>query len=109
MDHVSSILSKVIKKRGLQGHADAALVVLHAQGWIDTALPGLRDQIKAKQFKDGVLTIEVQNSIAAQECQMQLEELHEHLRNSNNHDAISSIRIARSMGKKSPQTLASAD
>jgi len=109
MDQMSSILSKVIKKRGLQGHVDAALVVHHAQAWIEAKMPTLNEQLLATQFKDGVLTIEAIHSIAAQECQMRLDELLEHLQESEGHKAISSIRITRSTCKKSPQTLASAD
>jgi len=73
MDHISALLPKVLQKRGLKGQADASIVVHKANIWFDhhEAPQGT----EATMLRDGILSIEVDTSTAAQECHMMTGEL----------------------------------
>src|SRR5690349_5881394 len=45
MDHIFTVLPGVLRKRGLQEHAEGALIVLRAQKWIGARLPHLETVI----------------------------------------------------------------
>jgi hypothetical protein len=94
MYHIKELLPKVLKKRGLQDHAKASHVILHTQEWIITELEGYQDQLIAKSFKDGILLINAENSVCAQELNQVLLELKEHLSEKGHN--ILEIRIIRS-------------
>ena len=93
MDHISTILSKVLKKHGLHDHAEAAQVTLHAQEWIISNLDVFQDQLIAKSFKDNVLYIHSHNSVASQELNMKLEDLKKYM--SGHHGVAMEIRVIR--------------
>lgn len=96
MDHVADVLSKVLRKRGLGQHADAALIAHEARAWLQHELPSLRNAWNIRSFKDGVLFIECGDSITAQECQGIGHRLLEHLRKQMPQSPLSSVRIGRS-------------
>ena len=95
MDKVSSILPKVLKKRGLHKHASASLVVNLAQEWLEKELPKIRDDISVSTIKDSVLTISTKNSVAAQECRHVCDSLLTYLKGQNTGALIEDIRIVR--------------
>jgi hypothetical protein len=75
MDHIRTVLPKVLRKRGLHAHAQAAVVTLRAQEWIAGALPAFAGQIAAETFSQGTLSLKAKSSIAAQECRLLFPEL----------------------------------
>ena len=97
MDHIGSLLSKVLKQRGLMKQANASLVVARAQEWIGTHMEPLADVLNVSQLKDGVLVIDCSHSIAAQECHERQEELLSSLREECPNVAIDQIRLVRSL------------
>jgi len=97
MDRVSSVIKKVLEKHGLRQHAEAALVVHHAEQWLQDALPNLKDGITAQSLgEDGTLLIECAHSVAAQECQIELPHLILFLREDCGHSSVRTARIVRS-------------
>jgi hypothetical protein len=102
MDHVSLILSKVLRRRGLAPHADAAQVAHTARQWLHAKLSDHRSDISVSSFKEGTLTIGCTHSIAAQECQSVGHELLEFLRQEMPKIVFSSIRIVRSSPLEAP-------
>lgn len=96
MDHISTLLPKVLRKRGLHGHAQASLAVSRCQEWISGNLPHVAADLRAVQCKEGVLHIECAHSIAAQECQQRSSELLASLRESCGGMEITGVRLLRS-------------
>lgn len=95
MDSLSSILPRVLQKRGLHGHAMAALVTHRAHDWLRAALPHCIDQLRVEHLKDGVLTIAAQHPIAAQECMPLLPSLKEFLQRECKGVAVREVRVTR--------------
>ncbi len=102
MDSLSSILPSVLRKRGLHGHAVAALVTLKTTEWLRVALPSLADQFHVEQFRDGVLTIATGHSIAAQECRSLLPALMEFLRRECKGSSVRDVRLVRTKRAQDP-------
>ena len=100
MDSLSSILPKVLRKRGLHGHASAALVTHKATEWLRLALPALSGQFHVEHLKDGVLTISTGHSIAAQECLPLLPALTEFLQRECKGSTVREVRLVRARGRK---------
>ena len=73
VEHIRSLLPKVLRKRGLIEHANAALVILKAREWIAGHLQDFENDLHPQKFRDGVLTIACAHSIASQECQQRLQ------------------------------------
>ena len=96
MDSLSSILPKVLRKRGLHGHAVAALVTHKAADWLRTALPNFASQLHVDSLKDGVLTISAGHPIAAQECVPLLPSLMEYLQRECPGAIVRDVRVTRS-------------
>jgi hypothetical protein len=88
MDRVSRILPRVLVQRGLRGEADASSIVTAAGLWLRQALPAFADAIHCKTYKDGVLVVACDHSIASQECRELLPELLLML-----HDRFPALRI----------------
>ena len=99
MDSVGSILPKVLRKRGLHGHAVASFVTFRAQEWLDSALPQFRGQIAVRKLSHGVLDIERPHSVALQECNAILPQLLETLRRECEGITIEDIRVHRARRK----------
>ncbi|MBI3331347.1 DUF721 domain-containing protein [Candidatus Peregrinibacteria bacterium] len=97
MDSLRSVLPKILAKRGLKEHAEAALVVHKAQLFLESVLPTLSSGIHAEKLERGTLMIAVANSIAAQECQQLSGRLLEHLKAECPGVAVAEIRIRRSL------------
>ena len=95
MDHVASVLSKVLRRRGLLVHADAALVAHEAKTWLLAEMPLMGRWFEIRSYKEGVLLIGCPHSIAAQECQAVGHRLLEHLRKLMPKNEFSAIRIVR--------------
>lgn len=92
MDRLSTLLPKALRKRGLKDQADASLVVHTAQTWLKEK--GLEDA-SAEKLENGTLFIEVESSIAAQECHAQKEELLSSLQKTFPTIAVNQVRIMR--------------
>ncbi|MDO8649543.1 MAG: DciA family protein [Candidatus Peregrinibacteria bacterium] len=95
MDHIGSILSKVLKKRGLHGHAEASLVVHRAQEWINDHLPLVAAALHPRTFTDGTLIIAADHAIALQECQMEIPALQTWLTAEAHPALVKDIRLLR--------------
>ncbi len=101
MDSLSSILPRVLHKRGLHGHAVAALVTHKATEWLTLALPALAKQFRVENVRDGVLTISTTHSIAAQECLPLLPSLLEFLQRECKNSSVRDVRMVRERRQKS--------
>ena len=95
MDHIGSLLPKVLQKRGLQEHATAAQACWQAEQWLAEHLSSIVPYIQVSTFQDAELCIHTQNSIAAQECQQISEALLAHIQASCAGITITNIRIIR--------------
>jgi hypothetical protein len=95
MDTVGSILPKVLRKRGLAAHADAAHITLRAHQWITKALPEVADAVVARSFSHAVLTLEYSHSIVAQECQPMLPALKQYLQREFPKLKLEEVRLLR--------------
>lgn len=100
MDSLSSILPKVLHKRGLHKHASAALVTHKACEWLRVALPDFASQLHVDTFRDGVLTISTMHSIAAQECTPMIPSLTEYLGRECKGSVIREVRLMRARTQK---------
>lgn len=95
MDSLRSILPKVLRKRGLHAHAEAAHITLRAQEWIAHALPEVCESLHAKSFSHCVLTLECTHSVIAQECQPLLPALKSYLQREFPQMKLEEIRLVR--------------
>jgi hypothetical protein len=95
MDHIFSVLPKVLRKRGLQEHAEGALVVHRAQQWLHERLPHLATVISVRNVKENVLHIVCIHSIAVQECQNAIPDLQDYLRSNCAFAGILEVRVGR--------------
>lgn len=94
MDHVSTILGKVLKKRGLHSHAEASLIVKDTQNWLQEHMAALAERIRVQKYTDGVLHLTCTDSIALQELHEHTIQLQEYLR-ANNHAELQDVRCMR--------------
>jgi hypothetical protein len=95
MDHVFSLLPKVLRKRGLQEHANSALAVHRAREWVQGHLPHIASCVRVEKVQDSTLVIVCTHSIALQECQGQLSDLQAFLDSECQFAGIRSIKLAR--------------
>jgi len=95
MDHVSRILPKALRRRGLQGEAGASHVTYRAKLWLLEKRPDLQGELRPLRFKDGTLVIGCAHAVAAQECQALLPGLESHLRDECGCKDLRSIRLLR--------------
>ncbi len=95
MDTVGSILPKVLRKRGLAAHADAAQITHRAHQWITKALPEVAEAVTARSFSHAVLTLEYTHSIVAQECQPLLPALKRYLQAEFPAAKLEEVRLLR--------------
>lgn len=100
MDSVSSILHRVLHKRGLHAHAVGSLVTHKANDWLRLALPYLANQLHVEHLRDGVLTISTGHSVAAQECLPLLPSLMEFLQRECRGSTIRDVRLTRTLERK---------
>lgn len=95
MDKLSSVLPKVLHKRGIEKHATGALVVHRAKIWIVEHLAHLQTMMMVTKLQDGVLHISCTHSVAIQECQGSIGELMQYLRTECPFAGIKDIRVVR--------------
>ncbi len=95
MDRISTLLPKVLEKRGLQKHAEASFIVQQAQAWLADRLPAFVHDLRASSFKDGSLLVSCAHSIAAQECNQVAEELAAYLRSECGAKKLEGVRCVR--------------
>ncbi len=91
MDKLSHLLQRVLHRRGIHGEASAAHVVYLANRWINTKLPEISASVHAVSLQNGVLTVECEHSIAAQEMQNVSETMQDYL------NGASDLRVSRIM------------
>lgn len=103
MDSLSSILPRVLHKRGLHGHAMAAMVTHRALAWLRAALPHCIDQLRVESLTDGVLMISARHPIAAQECMPLLPSLTDYLRRECKGCSLREVRVVRVRSQKGAQ------
>ena len=75
MDRLSSLLPKVLRKRGLQGQAQEALVMHCARRWLTEHLPSCQDAVSVTKCANGILFVKCATMSALQECQAVLADL----------------------------------
>lgn len=68
MDRLSSLLPKVLRKRGIQSQAQEALVIHCAKRWFDEHFPPLQGMISVSKYENGVLFIECTEDSALRAC-----------------------------------------
>ncbi len=97
MDHIRTLLPKVLQKRGLAGQADASLIRHQAMNWLHTKLPALCESgdVRVGSYKENVLTLKVGHSIAGQECQELSLEFMAYLQKECGHSRLENIRVER--------------
>ena len=100
MDHIFRVLPAVLRRRGLQGHAEAALVVHRAQCWIDQRLATFKGAITASHFENGVLTLCSTHSIASQEAHACIPDLLSFLNQECPFAPPKEVRIVREMERR---------
>jgi len=95
MDNIKDLIPKMLKKRGLQDHANASLIIFQTKTWLVENLPDFHSFLTPMCVKDSVLIISCDNSVAAQECQQVHSQLLAHLLGECGHTEIQSIRLIR--------------
>ena len=67
MDHLSSLIPAVLRKRGLYDEAHASMIVYRTKKWLEETYPDIASVLHPHALKDGILTIHVGHSFAQQE------------------------------------------
>lgn len=96
MDRMFTVLPKVLHKRGLHEHAESALVVFRAERWLHTRFPTFEGLIRVQKLANNTLHIVCTHSIALQECQASIPDLHKYLHADCSFKGVTDIRITRS-------------
>ena len=94
MDHVSSLIPKVLRKRGLYEEAQASMLVFRAKKWLQETHPDAAAVLDPHALKDGILTINALLPTAQQEGEQLASELLSFLQ-SEDANAIREVRITR--------------
>ena len=94
MQHIKSLIPKVLGRRGLKDQAAASHIVYCAKKWLKKHHPILNEQYTVVTFAEAELCIRVENSIVAQEMAQLAELLKKHL-NAISDITVESIRIIR--------------
>ncbi|MFH0770646.1 MAG: DUF721 domain-containing protein [Candidatus Peregrinibacteria bacterium] len=94
IEHLRDLLPAVLKKRGLQAQAEAALVCHRTRVWLQEQNPTLAAYATVQSFHDGVLLIKSPHSVASQELQMVSPDLLSFLQ-LGGHQSVKEIRIVR--------------
>ncbi len=95
MDLASHILTGVLQKRGLRGHAESALVTHRAKEWIKKHAPTVASSIHVRTFRDGELFLECTHAIALQECAGFMRDLQHYIQSQCSFVKILHIKILR--------------
>ncbi len=100
MDRLSSVLPKILQRRGLKQLADASTLILRANEWIAAHMGMQAAVIGARTFADGTLFIEAENGIALSEMSRKADALLTFLKTKIPEIAVQSVRCTRSSGKQ---------
>jgi hypothetical protein len=95
MDHVSSILGIVLKKRGFHDVASSAHILSRTHEWIAEHLKDLAPFLAATKVVSGVLFIEASHAVALQECSARTEEILHFLHQDFEKKILSSVQVIR--------------
>lgn len=95
MDHIGSVLPKVLSRRGLVEHAHAALIVYNAQQWLKVRAPCLTGVTVVQKFQNGTLLIACGHSLALQECRGLSQELVYFLQQERRFADVRTVRLVR--------------
>lgn len=95
MDRLSTLLPKVLRKRGIKDEADAALVVHAANQWLQQQGGILASSVATMRYSGNSLTLCTQSSVAAEEARGKSEELLEALRERLPGIVIETVRTVR--------------
>lgn len=95
MDRLFSVLPKVLRKRGLQEHAEGALVVLRAHRWLEEHFPHLKGSVSVQKYKENTVHILCTHSIAVQECQSSMSDLKAFLHKECAFAGVIDVRVGR--------------
>ncbi len=103
MEHISTLLPKILRKRGIKEEADASLVTYVAEQWLKAQ--GNSPDARVTKLCAGTLFIEVASSVAAQELHAKSEELLAALRERFPDLPQTTVRIVRGRIDPSSSTL----
>ncbi|MEK7563383.1 MAG: hypothetical protein AAB544_03245 [Patescibacteria group bacterium] len=67
MDHISSLIPNVLRKRGLYDEAQASMVVFRAKKWLQENRPDSASSLEPKKLMGGILLIEAAHSLSTEE------------------------------------------
>ncbi len=95
MDRLSSVLPRVLHRRGFSEQAQAAMITFKARAWLQESHPHLADLVQVRIFKEGELVVACSHSIALQEVQGQSEALLCYLRQECPQVRIAGLRVLR--------------
>ncbi|TSC60640.1 MAG: hypothetical protein Greene041662_191 [Candidatus Peregrinibacteria bacterium Greene0416_62] len=94
MDHLSSLIPKVLRKRGLYDEANASMIVYRAKKWLEESHPEPASMLQPHALKDGTLTVICEHSLAQQEGTLLAPELLRFLQR-DDQNAVREIRFIR--------------
>ncbi len=95
MDRLSSVLPRVLSRRGFAVQAQAALVTFKAREWLSDQHPHLTDLLRVRMLKEGELVVACMHSIALQEVQTVSEDLLRYVRQECPLVKVSGLRVVR--------------
>ncbi len=95
MDSIHSVLSRVLRKRGLEREAVASQAVYAAEQALQQILPRVAALLKPTKCAQGTLVIVAEHSIAAQECQAAIPQILAALDESLGSKIVTDIRLVR--------------
>lgn len=105
MDKISSLIPKVLSKKGLKDHASASYAVFLANEWIESHMPNVSVYLHALQLKNSVLEVHSQHSIASQELMGTSKKLIDYLRSFEG-ITVSEVSIVKSKTANAANLLA---
>jgi hypothetical protein len=95
MDHVSSILGTVLKKRGITELAVSAQVIHDATAWMEQQFPLLHSSLHVSKLVSGTLFIEASHAVALQECRERIPDLLHCLHEYTEKKILLSVQVVR--------------
>jgi len=96
MDRLSTVLPRVLGRRGFAVQAQAALVTFKARTWLQEYCPHLTAMVEVRMLKEGELVISCAHSIALQEVQSVSEDVLQFVRRECPLVPIAGLRVIRS-------------
>lgn len=94
VDHISSLIPNVLRRRGLYDAAHASMTVYRTKKWLLETHPEIVPLLEPHALNDGILTIRALHPIAQQEGTLLAPELLSFLR-SEDKNAVREIRFTR--------------